>query len=84
MAVERALWAAIRSMEEQAEFSERFAQSSRRKRHLNLARRFTEKAQANRENATTLRDLLQRTSDEVLETPLKHPKSEFEDQTGTD
>ena len=68
-AVERALWAAIRSMEEQAEFSARLAAKSRQNKHPRLARRFSEKAEINRGNATLLRDLLQRTADELLEMP---------------
>jgi two-component system, chemotaxis family, protein-glutamate methylesterase/glutaminase len=83
-AVEKALWAAIRSMEEQAEFSDRLADTSRQKKRPRLAHRFTEKAVASRENATILRDLLQKTSDEVLEIPLEDGASEFEERTGTD
>ena len=83
-AVEKALWAAIRSMEEQAEFSDRLADTSRQKKRPRLAHRFTEKAVASRENATVLRDLLQKTSDEVLEIPLEDGKSEYEERTGTD
>lgn len=74
--VEKALWAAIRSMEEQAEFSERLATKSRQKNRARLAGRFAEKAAVNRGNATLLRDLLQKTADELLEMP--------EEQTGTD
>ena len=65
MAVEKALWAAIRSMEEQAEFSDRLADNSRRKKHPRLARRFTEKSEASRENAHILRELLQKTAEEI-------------------
>lgn len=83
-AVEKALWAAIRSMEEQAEFSDRLANSSRQKKRPRLARRFTEKADASRENASVLRDLLQRTSDEVFEVPLEGGSQEHEERTGTD
>ncbi len=82
--VEKALWAAIRSMEEQAEFSDRLADSSTQKRRPRLARRFTEKAEASRENATVLRDLLQKTSDEVFEIPLEDGTPEHEERTGTD
>jgi two-component system chemotaxis response regulator CheB len=74
-AVERALWAAIRSMEEQAEFSDRLAENSRQKQHARLAQRFIEKSVASRENATVLRDLLQNTADEVFAVP--------EERTGT-
>jgi two-component system chemotaxis response regulator CheB len=75
-AVERALWAAIRSMEEQAEFSDRLATNSRQKQRARLARRFAEKADASRQNATILRDLLQKTAEEVLEMP--------DEKTGTE
>ena len=74
--VEKALWAAIRSMEEQAEFSERLATNSRQKKRARLARRFSEKAQTNRQNAALLRDLLQRSANELLEIP--------EERTGTE
>lgn len=83
-AVEKALWAAIRSMEEQAEFSDRLAGTSREKKRPSLARRFSEKADASRENATVLRDLLQRTSDDVFEIPLEDGSPEHEERTGTD
>lgn len=76
VALERALWAAIRSMEEQAEFSDRLAVNSRQKKRARLARRFAEKAQANRDNATVLRDLLQKSAEELLEMP--------EEKTGTE
>ena len=82
-AVERALWAAIRSMEEQAEFSDRLAGSSRNKQRTRLAKRFAEKADANRENANILRDLLQKTSDRVLEVPLKEGSSDFDQKAKT-
>ena len=74
--VEKALWAAIRSMEEQVEFAERLAASSRRKKHDRLARRFAEKAEASRENANVLRDLLQRTAEETFELPLERTGTE--------
>ncbi len=83
-AVEKALWAAIRSMEEQAEFSDRLADNSKQKKRPRLARRFTEKADTSRENASVLRDLLQRTSDEVFEIPLEDGSSEIQERTGTD
>jgi two-component system chemotaxis response regulator CheB len=76
VALERALWAAIRSMEEQAEFSQRLASNSKQKKHPRLERRFAEKAESNRENAAILRELLQKNADELLEMP--------EEKTGTD
>lgn len=69
--VERALWAAIRNLEEQAQFAERIAANSRQKKRLGLARRFSEKAQASRENANVLRDLLERTAEETFELPME-------------
>ena len=82
--VERALWAAIRSMEEQAQFSDRLADSSRHKKRPRLAKRFAEKADANRENASILRDLLTKTSDEVLEMRLENEAQGMEERSGTD
>ncbi len=76
VATERALWAAIRSLEEQAEFSERLAESSREKKRMRLAHRFSEKAKTSRDDAALLRSLLERTAEEVLEVPLE--------QTGTE
>ncbi|HZP62629.1 MAG TPA: chemotaxis protein CheB [Terriglobales bacterium] len=69
VALERALWAAIRSMEEQAEFSQRLAENSQNSKRLRLARRFSEKASSSRENANVLRDLLQPTADQGLDIP---------------
>lgn len=83
-AVEHALWAAIRSMEEQAQFSDRLADKSRQKKRPRLVRRFKEKADASRENANVLRELLQKTSEEVFEVPLEAGSQEFEERTGTD
>jgi two-component system, chemotaxis family, protein-glutamate methylesterase/glutaminase len=82
-AVESALWAAIRSMEEQAEFSHRLADNSRKKERPRLAQRFAEKASANRENASILRELLQKTSDRVLEVPLEEGSSDYSDSSRT-
>jgi two-component system chemotaxis response regulator CheB len=76
LATERALWAAIRGLEEQAEISERLAKSSRLKKRTRLAARFSEKAKSSREDAALLRGLLEKTADEVLDVPLE--------QTGTE
>lgn len=76
VATERALWAAIRSLEEQAEFSERLATSSQNKKRTRLAHRFDEKAKSSRDDANLLRGLLEKTAEEVLDVPLK--------QTGTE
>jgi hypothetical protein len=50
LSVERAPWAAIRNLEEQAEFSERLAARSRKKKRQRLAKRFGEKAEFSRTN----------------------------------
>jgi two-component system, chemotaxis family, protein-glutamate methylesterase/glutaminase len=76
LATERALWAAIRSLEEQAEFSERLANNSQQKQRARLARRFSDRAKASRDDASVLRGLLERTAEEVLDIPLE--------QTGTE
>lgn len=75
-AVESALWAAIRSMEEQAEFAERLANNSHQKKRNGLARRFEEKSKISRENAAILRELLQKTADEVFEVPQERTGTE--------
>jgi two-component system, chemotaxis family, protein-glutamate methylesterase/glutaminase len=51
LAVEKALWAAIRSLEEHAEFSARLASRSLSNQCPRLATRFSEKAEASREDA---------------------------------
>lgn len=69
VAVERALWSAIRSLEEHAEFSQRLASRSQANQRPRLAARFAERAEASREDASVLRELLERSSDPMLETP---------------
>jgi two-component system chemotaxis response regulator CheB len=84
VAVERALWAAIRSMEEQAEFATRLATNSRQKRRANLAKRFFEKADASRENAAVLRELLQTTAEEIFEVPQEITGTVPQEITGSE
>ncbi|PYV84123.1 MAG: chemotaxis protein CheB [Acidobacteria bacterium] len=81
-AVERALWAAIRSMEEQTEYADRLATSSRQKNRAALAHRFSDKAETSRENAAVLRELLQKTTDEIFDIP--QPIPEMEPRTRTE
>ena len=76
VATEKALWAAIRGLEEQAEFAERLATKSHEKKRTRLAQRFSEKAETSREDATVLRALLEKTAEEIFETP--------EGKTGTE
>jgi two-component system chemotaxis response regulator CheB len=65
-ALERALWAAIRALEEHAEFSNRLA-SRFAKKSSHLARRYSKKAEISREDAVVLRELLDWSSDPLLE-----------------
>lgn len=82
LAVEKALWAAIRSLEEYAEFSARLASRSLSKKRPRLATRFSEKAEASREDAAVLRELLEKSAEPVLEMP---EEMEIPDErTGTD
>jgi two-component system chemotaxis response regulator CheB len=74
-ALERALWAAIRSFEEHAEFSSRLADRSQKRNHRALAVRFSERANVSRKHASVLRELL-----EHAEVPLE---SAAEKATGT-
>lgn len=68
-AVEQALWAAIRYLEEHAEFSQRLATRSEKAHRQALAQRFAEKAKAGRENAKVLRELLEQTSEDLESSP---------------
>lgn len=67
IAVAKALWAAIRILEEQAEVADKLAGKSRRNQQPRLFKRFNEKAVASRENASVLRDLLHQAADRVFE-----------------
>lgn len=77
-ALERALWAAIRSLEEHAEFSARLADKSLTRNHRNLADRFRERATSSREHASLLRELLEH-ADNLVE--MIEPSGE--EATGT-
>jgi len=82
VAVEKALWAAIRALEEHAEFSQRLSSRSLSKKRPRLASRFRDKAEASREDATVLRELLERSGEAVLDLPeeLEIP----DEKTGTE
>ena len=69
VAVEQALWAAIRALEEHAEFSNRLASRSVFNKRPRLAARFKEKAESSRADASVLRELLERTAEPVLDLP---------------
>jgi two-component system chemotaxis response regulator CheB len=77
-ALERALWAAIRSLEEHAEFSARLADKSVSRNHGHLAERFRERASSSREHASVLRELL-----EHAENPIEQIEPSPEEATGT-
>ncbi len=75
-AVERALWAGVRSLEEHAEFSDRLADRMSSK---NIAERFSERARVARENARILHELIERQTveagDLVEDTPETYPEA---------
>ena len=75
-AVERALWAGVRSLEEHADFTTRLAKRSTERKRPQLAERFNERAMASRENARVLRELLDHT------TEIRNPA--VEEVTGTE
>lgn len=77
-ALERALWAAIRSLEEHAEFSARLAEKSQARNHGHLVDRFRERAASSREHASVLRELL-----EHAENPVELIEPSGEEATGT-
>jgi two-component system chemotaxis response regulator CheB len=77
-ALERALWAAIRTLEEHAEFSARLADKSTRRKHAYLANRFGERAKSSRQHASVLRELLHHPGN-----PVELIKPAAEEATGT-
>jgi len=58
-ALETALWAAIRSLEEHAQFSTRLADESVARNQQTLAECFRNRATSSREHASILRELLE-------------------------
>jgi two-component system chemotaxis response regulator CheB len=64
--IESALWAALRSLEENASLNERLADRARVRRHGQTAERFAEQAESKKHQASVLRELL--TSSQPLET----------------
>src|SRR5215467_4489981 len=58
-----------RALEEHAEFSARLASRSLSKERPSLATRFSEKAEASREDAVVLRELLERSGESIIELP---------------
>ncbi len=71
--LDRALWAALRSLEEHAELSRRLAERAKESKHLMASRRFEERARASSEDARTIRDML---TNGELPTAEKSPKLE--------
>jgi two-component system chemotaxis response regulator CheB len=77
-ALERALWAAIRTLEEHAEFSNRLAEKSLARNHHHLVDRFRDRASSSREHASVLRELL-----EHAEHPVELIEPSGDEATGT-
>jgi len=77
LAIERALCAAIRSLEEHAEFSARLANNARRANRMRLAARFGERAKTNQENAGVVRELLEESAEQL------EGSAEAQAETGT-
>ena len=66
-AVENALWAAMRALEEGASLAKRMANSARDRRNPGMAKRFAERAQEKKEQAGVLRKLLVEGQEVMLE-----------------
>jgi two-component system chemotaxis response regulator CheB len=65
--VDRALWAALRSLEERAALTQKMADRARKRKHGWVARAFEERSRLSAEHAAVVRDLLQhRTSAQVV------------------
>ncbi len=65
--VDRALWAALRSLEERAALTQKMADRARLRQHGWVARAFEERSKTSAEHAAVVRDLLQhRTSTHVV------------------
>ena len=79
--IERALWAAVRALEEHSEFSDRLARRFKTINRWTLADRFTERSSTSRENAQILRELLEHTEQTRRETD---PGATEDEATGTE
>ena len=66
---ERALWAALRSLEEKAALSRRLAESARDRNHSRMAKKFAARAADAEQHAETIRQLLLAGKDEEAELP---------------
>ena len=56
--VDRALWAALRSLEERAALTRRLSERARARRHLGLARAFEQRAYAAEEHAAVVKEMI--------------------------
>ena len=67
--IERALWAALRALEERVSLAERMAARAREHSHTHLMRRFEETVRENKQHADVLKEvLLKNNSTELLRT----------------
>jgi two-component system chemotaxis response regulator CheB len=78
---ERALWAALRSLEENAEVSTRMAKRALQRNHPLTAQRYSERAQAACANAEVLREILG--NGRGMGSPSATYKNRTEERTGT-
>ena len=69
-AVERALWAAMRSLEERADLTGRLAKRAEQQAHRHAAGRFRHQSEAARKNADVLRRIL--TNGEEIQVRERH------------
>ncbi len=67
--LERALWAALRSLEEHAELSRRLAERAKAAGHTKAASRFQERLKASQENARVIREMLTESRSPLAQVP---------------
>jgi two-component system chemotaxis response regulator CheB len=65
-AIEAALWAAMRALEESASLARRMAENAERSRHPKLAARFREREKSKKDQADTLRRLISESKESIV------------------
>ncbi len=79
--VERAMWAAVRSLEEDAELSQRMYQTAAKANRKRTAERFRRRTEYSREHADVIREILLRKNGPVSEMPDVDEKAEKADDS---